>query len=55
LKRCLNNLDDEKKDCEKSIIAEKKSCDKLEDEATRLHKKEVRKLTEEGKEIGVLL
>lgn len=55
MNRCLDNLKDEKKECEKSLIDEKKKCDKFEDEATRLHKKEVKKLTEEGKEIGVLL
>lgn len=51
----MDNLEDEKKEGEKSLKQLQKTCDKNEKEANRLHTKEVNKLTEEGKEIGALL
>jgi len=55
LERCENNLQDEKKEGENNLNNLQKKCDKDTKEASRLHAKEVKSLTEEGKEIGVLL
>ena len=55
LERCEKNLEEEKKDGDKKITNVQKKCDKDTYEETRHHKKEVKKLTERGKEINDLL
>ena len=51
----MDNLKEEKSDGEKNLQELQKKCDKNEKEATRLHTKEINRLTDEGKQIGALL
>lgn len=55
LKRCEKTQSDDKKECLKQFNDLKAKCKKDAREEDRHHKKEIKKLTEQGKELGVIL